>query len=147
MLCVGDIFSGPFEDLALATIAYRFIDDQHEGDPDYDALRLRVSAVAVALGVTWTSGESRLIDEAFKLRAQLLRSLEYSDYLKTEHWQTVRAGARHRAQGKCQLCSSPRHLHVHHRTYGDLGNEGPEDVTVLCAGCHRTFHEHRQLAR
>lgn len=28
-----------------------------------------------------------------------------------------------------------------------LGNEGPEDVTVLCADCHQTFHEHRSLER
>jgi hypothetical protein len=30
-------------------------------------------------------------------------------------------------------------LQVHHRDYSRLGHEDPEDLTVLCARCHKAF--------
>lgn len=70
-----------------------------------------------------------------------LRAMPYQDYLKTKHWQRVRREALERADGRCQLCNSPDHLEVHHRTYERRGQEEPGDLTVLCATCHSKFHE------
>lgn len=69
-----------------------------------------------------------------------LRSMPYDEYLKTEHWQNVRATALMRADNRCQLCNSPHQLHVHHRTYENRGRETSQDVIVLCKKCHAKFH-------
>lgn len=70
-----------------------------------------------------------------------LATMPYDEYLKTEHWQTVRSGAIERAGGRCQLCNDDRDLHVHHRTYERRGSEEPTDVVALCKSCHERFHE------
>lgn len=73
--------------------------------------------------------------------------MPYKEYLRTDHWQGVRRAALERADHKCQTCSASKNLHVHHRTYDRRGYEEPGDVTVLCADCHKTFHQHRRLER
>lgn len=68
------------------------------------------------------------------------QSMSYDDYLKTEHWKHVAGQAKVRARHRCQLCNGDGELHVHHRTYERLGNEQPEDLTVLCSNCHTKYH-------
>lgn len=78
---------------------------------------------------------------------RILRAMPYGEYLKTEHWQAKRREAIKHAHKRCQLCNaSDRVLHVHHRTYDGRGQESPEDLIVLCADCHKTFHENGKLA-
>lgn len=76
---------------------------------------------------------------------QQLKTMPYVDYLYTEHWQNTRQKALARAGFRCQACNREKHLHVHHRTYERRGEELPEDLTVLCAPCHKTFHENRKV--
>lgn len=65
----------------------------------------------------------------------------YLEYLKSEHWHSVRDKAIDRAGGLCMLCNSnDGGLHVHHRTYERLGEEEEMDVIVLCAKHHAQFH-------
>lgn len=49
----------------------------------------------------------------------------------------VRSG---RVKVRCSRCKSRSHLHYHH-VDRNWKNDAPENVEVLCAGCHR--HEHR----
>ena len=65
----------------------------------------------------------------------------YAGYLRTATWAGVRYGALERAEWRCQLCNSKGPLHVHHRTYENVRNEKPADLTVLCAPCHAKFHD------
>ena len=65
---------------------------------------------------------------------------EYQDYLKSPEWQGKRQLFYARAGHRCQLCNAEGELHAHHRTYERVGNEHPDDVTVLCADCHAKFH-------
>jgi hypothetical protein len=74
-----------------------------------------------------------------------LRSLPYEDYLKTDHWQQMRAAALERADGACQVCNASGSLSTHHRRYDRVGCEEPADLTVLCVTCHALFHAARQL--
>lgn len=67
----------------------------------------------------------------------------YVSYLQSEWWKEQREKALERAQHKCQLCNSPHDLHVHHRTYDNIGCEQPEDLTTLCKSCHYWFHKSR----
>lgn len=68
------------------------------------------------------------------------RSLEYQRYLKSAAWKARAAAARKRAGGKCERCGYRGTLDAHHVTYERLGNERPEDLCVLCRGCHNLMH-------
>ena len=63
-----------------------------------------------------------------------------AEYLRTAHWQRVRALALESAGQQCELCSSTDALEVHHRTYARLGFEWSNDVIALCHECHRDHH-------
>jgi hypothetical protein len=81
---------------------------------------------------------------------------EYQRYLRSPHWQKVRAAALARAGNRCQgvidvwperpdrswptRCGQTRGLQVHHKTYERLGREAPQDVFVLCDACHEAEH-------
>jgi 5-methylcytosine-specific restriction endonuclease McrA len=71
----------------------------------------------------------------------ILRTMSYRAYLRTDHWIKTREEALDRALHRCALCNTDSNLHVHHRTYERLGAELPSDLTVLCADCHRKFHD------
>lgn len=65
---------------------------------------------------------------------------EYAAYLRTPHWQAMRAAALKYAEHRCQLCYSTEAVEVHHRTYDRVGHERLADLTVLCARCHERHH-------
>ncbi len=70
----------------------------------------------------------------------------YADYLKSEHWQRQRKAALERAGYSCQVCNRKGiQLDVHHRTYERLGDELPEDMTVLCHECHELYERTRRI--
>lgn len=67
------------------------------------------------------------------------RGVPYAVYLKTTHWQTLRARVFKLDKGRCVMC--PRHGScVHHRTYERLGSEWISDVVTLCENCHHQIH-------
>lgn len=72
---------------------------------------------------------------------------KYYEYLHSAQWKQKRQEAIERALGKCQLCSSSHRLEAHHRTYERLGNELPEDITILCNACHRAHSRWMQRKR
>ena len=80
------------------------------------------------------------VDRMVEQAIGALRRLPYREYLKTGHWQRVRALALEQAEHQCELCSATDDLEVHHRTYQRLGFERPGDVIALCARCHGDHH-------
>ena len=80
--------------------------------------------------------------EKRKKRKRLPKT-DYYNYINSAEWRKVAKAARKRAGYRCQLCNHNGKLHVHHRTYERLGNELPEDLTVLCETCHENFHDVR----
>jgi hypothetical protein len=75
-------------------------------------------------------------------RLVALRAMPYAEYLQTPEWRTTRDAALRRAGFRCELthCGSKYALQVHHRVYERLGEEVPEDLTVLCGACHDQWH-------
>jgi hypothetical protein len=71
-----------------------------------------------------------------------LRAMPYGEYLQTPEWRRVRDLALRRAGFRCELphCRSKVGLQVHHRDYDRIGEEVPEDLTVLCGVCHDGWH-------
>lgn len=75
-----------------------------------------------------------------------LHLLPYKDYLRTEHWEKTRKQQLETARYKCRVCNAAGvELHVHHRTYENIGSEREEDLVVLCEECHTLFHENRKI--
>lgn len=77
--------------------------------------------------------------------------MNYNQYLQSDHWQSVRAGALARAGNRCENCGlKPMKLwllHIHHLTYMRKGCERPDDVIVLCPGCHDAAHSGQTVDR
>jgi len=79
-------------------------------------------------------------NEAFPERWK--NEVEYYRYIASADWRKRSEEAKRRAGYRCQLCNrhqSEIQIHTHHRTYVRLGNELPEDLTVLCKDCHALF--------
>lgn len=64
----------------------------------------------------------------------------YREYLKSDHWQKLRADALERYEHRCIRCGSTERLQVHHREYRGPGRERPEDLEVVCRSCHAERH-------
>lgn len=67
----------------------------------------------------------------------------YQYYINSIFWKARAYTAKERAGQRCQVCNKSQdavQLDAHHRTYERLGNEQPDDITVLCHNCHAKFH-------
>jgi hypothetical protein len=73
---------------------------------------------------------------------------EYARYLETPHWENLSAKTR-RERLTCEDCGIDNYkslalykqrLHVHHKTYKNIGKEQPEDLILLCWACHLKTH-------
>lgn len=64
----------------------------------------------------------------------------YVEHLASVDWQVVRADVLQRAQYRCEECSLPWGLQVHHKTYENLGHETLDDLICLCNDCHKKTH-------
>lgn len=74
-----------------------------------------------------------------------LISMPYDEYLKTEHWITIRNRELEKSGHRCRLCNSPVEVVVHHRSYHSRGTKDEhEDLVTLCRKCHRKFHDIKQ---
>jgi hypothetical protein len=81
--------------------------------------------------------------------AQALRDMlgyvDHAAYIKSEAWRVKADAAKQRAGHRCQVCNKSGQLDAHHRTYERLGNELPEDITVLCRECHELYEKNRMM--
>jgi len=66
---------------------------------------------------------------------------EYTEYLNTNHWKTIRRIKLEQSDYKCQICSDKNKLNVHHNSYDNLTKEPLCDLCVLCETCHTLFHD------
>lgn len=71
---------------------------------------------------------------------------KYQAYIASDAWRQKSEAARRRADHRCSVCGAEGNLETHHLTYERLGNERPEDLTVLCRACHSLEHEDKHLA-
>lgn len=111
-----------------------------DGGWSYDEARERVAILLEEFGF------DVFLNDAAATAGKLSR-LPYSEYLKSEEWAETRRAALERAHHRCQVCNSAENLQVHHRRYDNLPLEYLADLTVLCDGCHETFHATRKLRR
>src|SRR5580765_3800863 len=63
-------------------------------------------------------------------------SVEYRLYMRSFAWKMRRINKLKAAGHRCENCSEPYGLQVHHLTYARLGCELDSDLVVLCRWCH-----------
>lgn len=68
-----------------------------------------------------------------------MNKIEYRNYLKSEHWKTLR-DKKVTDCYRCFMCHSEEKLALHHLTYNNLGMEKDGDTVVLCSRCHFKVH-------
>jgi hypothetical protein len=74
-------------------------------------------------------------------RKAQLRRMPHAEYLKTPEWRARRNRALFQAGNRCQVGGETNlQLEVHHNSYERYGAELPEDLVVLCRGCHQHHH-------
>jgi len=69
------------------------------------------------------------------------RQIAYHQYLKSDHWKCLRAGAIDVWGCRCNACESIANIEVHHLNYHNLLDVTPNDLMPLCAGCHEDIHK------
>jgi hypothetical protein len=62
--------------------------------------------------------------------------VNYDEYIRSPAWASVRRDILDRAHGQCERCGEHARLSVHHKHYGTLGDEAPDDLEALCDDCH-----------
>ena len=122
--CLGKIAYVDVENGGVVTVA------KVEGEPVPEAY------------VTDEYGDDRVLDA---LGEEFL-SLPYRQYLKSNRWAAFCADYRKSVGEMCESgkgvfrCRRRKHLQVHHLHYGNLGNEEPNDVILLCWEHHLQQH-------
>jgi len=108
----------------MAVAEIELADEEIEKDPKFWAMLFGFGRKIFARGET---------DQATWKR-------NYDDYIASKPWKDKAEAAKARVGYRCQTCNEKVSLNAHHRTYERLGNELPEDITVLCADCHSKIH-------
>lgn len=74
--------------------------------------------------------------------------MQYSEYLKTSHWQNTRQ-IKLQERSRCQVCGSVKSLQIHHKRYKTkdrknslLFQEKTTDLITTCGSCHRLIHHY-----
>jgi 5-methylcytosine-specific restriction endonuclease McrA len=68
----------------------------------------------------------------------------YKEYIKSPEWRRTRDRYwASKLSKECFGCGTPRHkgMHLHHRTYKNLGNERLMDLVPMCERCHQDVHD------
>ena len=66
----------------------------------------------------------------------------YGAYLKSRHWQRLRAAKLAAVGERCESCGVWGIVQIHHVTYERLRREELSDLQVLCRDCHNDAHGH-----
>lgn len=79
-----------------------------------------------------------------------IKSIQYSDFLKTPYWKAIAFHVKSTAGFKCSLCASKVKLVAHHKNYDYHGMEhtfkGLSSLICLCLDCHNIHHTQRSTS-
>lgn len=75
------------------------------------------------------------------LKVKKMSREEYQEYLKSDHWQSLRKRKLSHSKCRCAICGSTDRLEVHHLQYKNIFDVDLTDLRILCNRCHDLFHE------
>lgn len=102
------------------------------------------------IGKSRTNEKKKPSRQSGKHLRETNHKIDYYEYIKSQEWREKAEEAKARAGNRCQVCNRSRaevQLDAHHRTYDRLGNERPEDITVLCRDCHQIYEDKKKTSR
>lgn len=67
----------------------------------------------------------------------------YSKYLQSDKWKSIRLKILDRESYLCQGCKISKADHVHHTTYDNMGDELLFQLIALCHSCHKKLHPNK----
>lgn len=67
--------------------------------------------------------------------------MKYEDYLKSDHWKSLKARKVARNPKRCAICASPQNIDLHHLIYKNLYDVETRDLRWLCRRCHFKAHD------
>ena len=79
--------------------------------------------------------------------ARRRRSTRYLSYLRSPAWFALRAKHLARYGADCKACGSTMKIHLHHKTYINLGQERASELVALCQSCHHAVHRYARANR
>jgi 5-methylcytosine-specific restriction endonuclease McrA len=73
---------------------------------------------------------------------------DYTAYLLTNHWRTLRLKIYDLRKRTCERCKKKISLyHVHHKSYKHIGYERNGELMLVCYGCHEILHKKKDAKR
>ncbi len=85
------------------------------------------------------------LKDKFRIEQQDVFWANYSQYLKSPEWKSLRNIVLERDKNICQGCLSAPAQHVHHLTYNNFGDELLFQLISLCVKCHNKLHPEKTL--
>lgn len=71
---------------------------------------------------------------------KIKRYVPYKVYIKSKAWKSKKQSHFSKYGKECVICGATS-VQVHHTNYKNVGNEGAEDLVVLCGKHHSEFHK------
>ncbi len=65
----------------------------------------------------------------------------YKVYIQSKHWEQRKKKYYKKFGRKCEVCYSVNHIQLHHKYYGNYGEESDEHLVALCMFHHSQLHE------
>lgn len=79
--------------------------------------------------------------------ARRRHSSRYLSYLRSPAWFKLRAAHLTKYGAACKACGATVKIHLHHKTYDNLGREKAAELVALCEACHRAVHRYAKAHR
>jgi hypothetical protein len=78
-----------------------------------------------------------------KKKINLTPQIDYNQYIRSNKWKKKKKDFRNSklCKQKCYICGSTKSIHIHHKSYKELGKEYLYHLIELCASCHLGVHE------
>lgn len=91
----------------------------------------------------------RLVDSYFILTkrnkayptASTVKRMNYIKYINSAGWSKRRKEYLDTHPNNCVICGISKNLHLHHKTYKNLGDELDEDLMLVCENHHIEIHK------
>jgi len=80
-------------------------------------------------------------EDTFNKRIKSLGLENLTQYSTNKIWRQKRKQLMENIPYECFVCGKTSNLHLHHKTYKNIGNESHDDVCLLCMPCHVKAHK------
>lgn len=66
---------------------------------------------------------------------------KYEEYINSKEWLIRKDNYFQSHPKRCKKCRTKDQIHLHHKSYKNLGSEPDNDLVPLCNSCHQKLHK------